>query len=48
MEEGKMREGEGKEKGRNPSYSNNLETPTGCYPENFMKIQLDLAEIYRI
>ena len=29
-------------------YFNHLGTPTGMYPENFMKIQLDLAEIYRI
>ena len=25
-----------------------LRTPTGIYPENFVKIGLDLAEIYRI
>ena len=25
-----------------------LRTATGIYPENFMKIQLNLAEIYRI
>ena len=29
-------------------YFNNLGTPTGKYPENFVKIRLDLAEIYRI
>ena len=29
-------------------YFNHLGTPTGIYPENFMKIGLDLAEIYRI
>ena len=29
-------------------YSNHLGTPTGIYPENFVKIGLDLAEIYRI
>ena len=29
-------------------YLYHLGTPTGIYPENFMKIQLDLAEIYRI
>ena len=29
-------------------YFNHLETPTWIYPENFMKIRLDLAEIYRI
>ena len=27
---------------------NHLGTPTGMYPENFVKIRLDLAEIYRI
>merc|ERR1711942_144547 len=27
---------------------NHLGTPTGIYPENFVKIGLDLAEIYRI
>ena len=30
------------------SYLNLLGTPTGIYPENFMKIPLDLAEILRI
>ena len=29
-------------------YFNHLGTPTGIYPENFVKIGLDLAEIYRI
>ena len=29
-------------------YFNHLRTPTGIYPENFMKIPLDLAEILRI
>ena len=29
-------------------YFNHLGTPTGMYPENFVKIRLDLAEIYRI
>ena len=29
-------------------YFNHLGTPTGSYPENFVKIQLDLAEIFRI
>ena len=29
-------------------YFNHLGTPTGVYPENFVKIGLDLAEIYRI
>ena len=29
-------------------YLNHLRTPTGIYPENFVKIGLDLAEIYRI
>ena len=29
-------------------YFNNLGTPTWSYPENFVKIQLDLAEIFRI
>ena len=29
-------------------YSNHLGTPTRIYPENFAKIRLDLAEIYRI
>ena len=29
-------------------YLNHLGTPTGIYPENFMKIPLDLAEILRI
>ena len=29
-------------------YFNNLGTPTGMYPENFVKIRLDLTEIYRI
>ena len=29
-------------------YFNNLGSPTGIYPENFVKIGLDLAEIYRI
>ena len=29
-------------------YLNLLGTPTGIYPENFMKIPLDLAEILRI
>ena len=29
-------------------YFDNLGTPTGSYPENFVKIQLDLAEIFRI
>ena len=29
-------------------YFNNLVTPTGSYSENFVKIQLDLAEILRI
>ena len=30
------------------SYFNHVRTPTGSYPENFMKIRLDLAEIFRI
>ena len=29
-------------------YFNHLGTPTGMYPENFVKIRLDLAELYRI
>ena len=29
-------------------YFNGLGIPTGIYPENFVKIRLDLAEIYRI
>merc|ERR1712055_271667 len=29
-------------------YFNHLGTPTGIYHENFVKIGLDLAEIYRI
>ena len=29
-------------------YFNHLGTPTWTYPENFVKIRLDLAEIYRI
>ena len=29
-------------------YFNHLGTPTGIYPENFVKISLDLAEILRI
>ena len=29
-------------------YFNHLGTPTGIYPENFVRIGLDLAEIYRI
>ena len=29
-------------------YFNHLGTPTGIYPENFVKIPLDLAEILRI
>ena len=29
-------------------YFNHLGTPTGIYPENFVKIGLDLAEILRI
>ena len=29
-------------------YFDNLGTPTGIYPENFVKIRFDLAEIYRI
>ena len=29
-------------------YFNHLGTPTRCYPENVLKIQLDLAEILRI
>ena len=29
-------------------YFNHLRTPTGIYPENFVKIGLDLAEIYKI
>ena len=29
-------------------YFNHLGTPTGKYPENFVKISLDLAEIIRI
>ena len=29
-------------------YFNYFETPTEIYPENFMKIRLDLAEILRI
>ena len=29
-------------------YLNHLGTPTGIYPENFVKIPLDLAEILRI
>ena len=29
-------------------YFNHLGTPTGMYPKNFVKIRLDLAEIYRI
>ena len=29
-------------------YFNHLGTPTGIYSENFVKIQLDLAEIFRI
>ena len=29
-------------------YFNHLGTPTGIYPENFVKIRLDLAEIYRM
>ena len=29
-------------------YFNNLRTHTGSYPENFVKIWLDLAEIFRI
>ena len=29
-------------------YFNQLGTPTGIYPENFVKIGLNLAEIYRI
>ena len=29
-------------------YFNHLGTPTGIYPENLVKIGLDLAEIYRI
>ena len=29
-------------------YCNHLGTPTGIYPKNFVKIGLDLAEIYRI
>ena len=29
-------------------YFNHLGTPTGIYPENFVKIRLDLAEIYSI
>ena len=29
-------------------YFNHLATPKGIYPENFVKIGLDLAEIYRI
>ena len=29
-------------------YINHLGTPTGIYPENFVKIPLDLAEILRI
>ena len=27
---------------------NHCRTPTGCFPENFVKILLDLAEILRI
>ena len=29
-------------------YFNHFGTPTGIYPENFLKIPLDLAEILRI
>ena len=29
-------------------YINHLGTPTGIYPENFVKMPLDLAEIFRI
>merc|ERR1711872_637990 len=29
-------------------YFHHLGTPTGIYPENFVKIRLDLAEIFRI
>ena len=29
-------------------YFNHLRTATGIYPENFVKIRLELAEIYRI
>ena len=29
-------------------YFKHLGTPTGIYPKNFVKIGLDLAEIYRI
>ena len=31
-----------------PSDFNNLETPTGIYPESFVKIRFDLAEILTI
>ena len=34
--------------GRFVFYFNHLGTPTGIYPENFVKIPLDLAEILRI
>ena len=45
-EKGRRREGEG----RNPTllWFNHLGTPTGIYPENFVKIRLDLVEIYMI
>ena len=29
-------------------YFNHLRTPTGIYPENFVRIGLDLAQIFRI
>ena len=29
-------------------YFNHIRTPTGIYPENFMRMGLDLAEILRI
>ena len=29
-------------------YFNHLGTPTGSFPENFMKIRIDLAKILRI